>query len=199
MNKWLDLLYTFLNGLVHQSKRAVGLKALVLALKAIKSFRRLVLIYYFSLIAVMLSAAGLFILSLQLLYQFQTTRSLYFDAPVVIGLTLFLGSFLFTFWSLRENRWLKSFYIHEAMQLLQKSIVEPKAQKPLSEEVGIINDQELKAKVDAMVEAKLKAILEQAEKATDQEATKKTTSPTDTKVQSFPSQELDNQTEKKVI
>jgi hypothetical protein len=107
------------NSLALEGKRYLEIKGLVAALAVMKGFRRVALALYLGILATVVSTAGLMIMVLHGLTQYEITGSLFLDTVHGIGGFMFLIGMSSVLWALQERRWMNAFRLSERVEALQ--------------------------------------------------------------------------------
>lgn len=141
-----EILGVYSVSLYREGKRLVELKTLTFLLRIIRGLRELAFIYYLSVVSFVVLTAGVYMLVIQSVNQFQNTGRLYFDPVVIFGAILALSSLSLSIWILNEKRWLVAFHLDDYVQ------------KPLQEKAPV-NSEELRALIDEIITKKMKESL----------------------------------------
>jgi predicted Abi (CAAX) family protease len=97
-------------------KRLAEIESLTVSVKMMKSVRKLVTVYYLSIVTFILLTAGVFIVVVQALSQYQNTRAIYLDPILGFGAALAIGCTIASLWLLSERRWIAAFHLDSLIE-----------------------------------------------------------------------------------
>ena len=104
-----ELVDLLVDGVYQEGKRFVELKALAFFSDVIRGVRRIAWVFYLSIVSFVLLTAGVFLVVVECVNQFQSSGTIYFDVVVVVGALLTFVMFSVTTWLLNEKRWISAF------------------------------------------------------------------------------------------
>jgi hypothetical protein len=97
-------------------KRLAEIESLTVSVKMMKAARKLVMVYYLSVVTFIMLTAGVFIVVVQGVSQFQNTHAIYIDPMMGFGVVLAIGCAVASVWLLSERRWIAAFHLDSLIE-----------------------------------------------------------------------------------
>ncbi|MFZ3229611.1 MAG: hypothetical protein WA160_05370 [Pseudobdellovibrio sp.] len=148
--------------LYREGKRLVEIKTLTFFLKLMNGMRQLALLYYLSIIHFILLTAGVFIVVVQSINQYEKVGGIYLDPILFFGIAMTVLSLSFSFWLLNERRWIEALQLEHYFQPNNKQ----QTPKVTSEEKSASDQDALKDLISEFVEKKMKEMIKEFNKKT---------------------------------
>jgi flagellar biosynthesis protein FlhB len=94
-------------------KRSIQFYLLNHVTQLVKSIHKIVFFFYLAIVSFVVLTAGVFMIVVRSISQYQNSGHLYFDPINVAGLAIVIVFSIFSIWLLKERRWIEALHLDQ--------------------------------------------------------------------------------------